>query len=215
MLDSKKIAEIRKDYTLKVFDETHVNPDPLIQFNEWFNEALNAAVLEPNAMTLATVGFDGRPCARIVLLKGIEENGFIFYTNYDSNKGKQLRANPYASLVFFWPELQRQVRISGNVEKISELDADAYFASRPLESQIGAHASMQSQPLKNREELEAEFERLKALFTTTPLVRPRHWGGFKVVAHTIEFWQGRASRLHDRFEFTLGPENWMYKRLSP
>lgn len=215
MLDSKKIADIRKDYTLKVFDETHVNPNPLSQFNAWFNEALNAEVQEPNAMTLATVGFDGRPCARIVLLKGIEENGFIFYTNYDSNKGKQLRANPFASLVFFWPELQRQVRISGSVEKISEQDADAYFSSRPIESQIGAHASMQSQPLKNREELEAEFERLKTLFTTTPMVRPKHWGGFKVVAHAIEFWQGRASRLHDRFEFTLGPEAWVYKRLSP
>lgn len=215
MLDSKKIADIRKDYTLRVFDETHVNPNPIVQFNEWFNEALNAEVLEPNAMTLATVGFDGKPCARIVLLKGIEENGFIFYTNYDSNKGKQIRANPFAALVFFWPELQRQVRIEGSVERIPEQDADAYFASRPFESQIGAHASMQSQTLKNREELEAEFERLKALFTTTPLLRPKHWGGFKVKANKIEFWQGRASRLHDRFEFNLIKEDWVYRRLSP
>lgn len=215
MLDSKKIADIRKDYTLRVFDETHVNPNPIVQFNEWFNEALNAEVLEPNAMTLATVGFDGKPCARIVLLKGIEENGFIFYTNYDSNKGKQIRANPFAALVFFWPELQRQVRIEGSVERIPEQDADAYFASRPFESQIGAHASMQSQTLKNREELEAEFERLKTLFTTTPLLRPKHWGGFKVKANKIEFWQGRASRLHDRFEFNLIKENWVYRRLSP
>lgn len=215
MIDSKKIADIRKDYALRAFDEAHVNPNPMLQFSEWFNEALNADVLEPNAMTLATVGFDGKPCARIVLLKGIEDNGFIFYTNYDSNKGKQLRTNPVAALVFFWPELQRQVRIEGSVEKISEQDADAYFASRPFESQIGAHASMQSRPLKNREELEMEFERLKALFTTEPLIRPKHWGGFKVVANKIEFWQGRPSRLHDRFEFVLGENGWSFRRLSP
>ncbi len=215
MIDSKKIASIRKDYSLREFDETHVNPNPIIQFNEWFNEALDAEVMEPNAMTLATVGFDGKPCARILLLKGIEENGFIFYTNYDSNKGKQLRTNPYAALVFFWPELQRQVRIEGEVKKISEKDADAYFLSRPFESQVGAHASNQSQPLKNREELENEYIRLKAIFSTEPPVRPKHWGGFKVIAHKIEFWQGRPSRLHDRFEFTFSKGAWVNKRLSP
>jgi pyridoxamine 5'-phosphate oxidase len=215
MIDSKKIAGIRKDYALREFDETHVKPNPIIQFNEWFNEALVAEVIEPNAMTLATVGFDGKPCARIVLLKGIEENGFIFYTNYDSNKGKQLRTNPYAALVFFWPELQRQVRIEGEVKRIPEKDADAYFLSRPFESQVGAHASNQSQPIENREVLENEFIRLKAIFSIEPPVRPKHWGGFIVIAHKIEFWQGRSSRLHDRFEFTFSNGAWVNKRLSP
>jgi pyridoxamine 5'-phosphate oxidase len=149
------------------------------------------------------------------LLKGIEEDGFIFYTNYLSNKGKQITLNPHAALVFFWPELQRQVRIEGILEKTAAHTADEYFASRPLESQIGAHASAQSAILESRKELEEEFERLKELFTREPLLRPEHWGGFKLIPEKIEFWQGRASRLHDRFEFTKPDNNWQFVRLSP
>lgn len=215
MNSGKKIADIRKDYTLKVFDESHLIADPMLQFETWFQEALDAEVNEPNAMTLATVGFDGKPCARIVLLKGLDEQGFVFYTNYDSNKGKQIQRNPYGALVFFWPELQRQVRVEGEISKTPEKDADAYFASRPLESQIGAHASLQSNPLKSRAELEEEFERLKELFTQQPLLRPRHWGGYRLTPTKIEFWQGRASRLHDRFEFTKHEDSWIATRLYP
>jgi len=216
MLSKTEIANIRQDYTLKQFDETHVLGDPIEQFKVWFKEAIEANVNEPNAFTLATVKYDGRPTARIVLLKGIEPNGFVFYTNYDSNKGKQIASNPYASLVFFWPELQRQIRIEGNVEKISEQDSDYYFTSRPIESQIGAHASPQSKPLENRKELEVRFEEMEKLFKVEPLVRPRHWGGYVVEPTSIEFWQGRASRLHDRFLFSLNASNeWKYCRLAP
>jgi pyridoxamine 5'-phosphate oxidase len=215
MLQNLDIAAIRKDYTLKEFDESHVNPNPFAQFKVWFNEAIDAAVNEPNAMTLATASLEGLPSARIVLLKGIEEDGFIFYTNYLSNKGKQIALNPHAALLFFWPELQRQVRIEGIIAKTAAHTADEYFASRPMESKIGAHASAQSAVLGSRKELEEEFERLKELFTREPLLRPENWGGFKIIPEKMEFWQGRASRLHDRFEFTRTKAEWQFVRLSP
>jgi pyridoxamine 5'-phosphate oxidase len=157
MIDNEAIAAIRKEYTLKEFNESHIITEPINQFKNWFKEAIDAAVNEPNAMSLATIKQDGRPSSRIVLLKGIEDNGFVFYTNYDSNKGKQLGKNSHAALLFFWPELQRQVRIEGLVAKISAQESDAYFASRPIESQIGAHASPQSQPIENRKYLEENF----------------------------------------------------------
>jgi len=216
MLSNEAIAAIRKDYTLKEFDETHILPHPIEQFKHWFKEAIDAEVNEPNAMCLATIKHDGKPSSRIVLLKGIDEKGFVFYTNYDSNKGKQLQANAFASLLFFWPELQRQVRIEGEVKKISELESDAYFASRPIESQIGAHASPQSRPIPSRQILEENYDKFKALFESTPLIRPIHWGGYILEPQNIEFWQGRASRLHDRFLFSKTLTlDWTYTRLAP
>ncbi len=216
MLSNKVIAAIRQDYALKQFDESHVQTDAMEQFKIWFKEAIDAEVMEPNAMTLATVKYDGRPTARIVLLKGIEENGFVFFTNYDSNKGKQLQANPFATLVFFWPELQRQVRIEGVISKNSAQSSDEYFHSRPLESRIGAHASPQSSELKNREELEERYKEFEKLFTEQPLMRPLHWGGYILQAESIEFWQGRQSRLHDRFLFTKQEDaTWKHVRLAP
>lgn len=216
MLSNIEIANIRQEYTLKQFDETHLLSNPMEQFQSWFKEAIDANVNEPNAFTLSTVKYDGKPAARIVLLKGITPNGFVFFTNYDSNKGKQITANPFASMVFFWPELQRQIRIEGAIAKNPEKDSDAYFLSRPFESQLGAHASPQSQPLKSRQELEDRFIEMEKLFKTEPILRPRHWGGYIIQPQTIEFWQGRASRLHDRFLFSIDAENnWKYCRLAP
>lgn len=216
MIDKDLLAGLRRDYSLKAFDEQHLNEDAMEQFRIWFKEAIDADVMEPNAMTLATCHHDGRPAARIVLLKAIENNGFVFYTNYDSNKGRQLRDNPLAALVFWWPELQRQVRIEGKIARNPEEDSDTYFLSRPRESQIGAHASPQSQPLANRKELEDRFEEFQQLFETEPLMRPVHWGGYILEPDTIEFWQGRMSRLHDRFLYRRNPEgSWMHTRLAP
>jgi pyridoxamine 5'-phosphate oxidase len=216
MVSNKIIAGIRKDYTLKEFDEKHLILNPIEQFKSWFKEAMDAEVIEPNAFTLATTKFNGQPAARIVLLKAIEENGFVFFTNYDSQKGKQINSNPQGAMVFFWPELQRQVRIEGTIIKNSEKDSDDYFLSRPKESQIGAHASPQSEPIKDRKELEDLYVKMEELFKEQPLVRPRHWGGFILKPDLIEFWQGRASRLHDRFQFILNEEEtWEWKRLAP
>ncbi len=216
MLSNEIIAAIRKDYTLKEFDETHILSNPMEQFKHWFKEAIDAEVNEPNAMSLATIKHDGKPSMRIVLLKGIQDNGFVFYTNYNSNKGKQMNENKQAALLFFWPELQRQVRIEGTVSKISEKESDAYFASRPTESQIGAHASPQSEPISGREVLEQNFEKFKILFESTPIVRPIHWGGYIIEPQSIEFWQGRASRLHDRFLFSkTNTLDWTHTRLAP
>jgi pyridoxamine 5'-phosphate oxidase len=216
MMDNEAIAAIRKEYTLKEFNESHIITEPINQFKNWFKEAIDASVNEPNAMSLATIKQDGRPSSRIVLLKGIEDNGFVFYTNYDSNKGKQLGKNSHAALLFFWPELQRQVRIEGLVAKISAQESDAYFASRPIESQIGAHASPQSQPIENRKYLEENFDKFNLLFQSTPLIRPSHWGGYILNPQSIEFWQGRASRLHDRFLYTkTSTLDWTCTRLAP
>ncbi|MFY8022432.1 MAG: pyridoxamine 5'-phosphate oxidase [Bacteroidia bacterium] len=215
MISSEQIASIRKDYTLKEFNEKDVLSDPFEQFKLWMHEAIQAEVNEPNAMTLATSNFDGRPAARIVLLKGINQEGLVFFTNYDSDKGKQMRSNPYAALVFFWPELQRQIRVEGSIKKVSENESDDYFFSRPIDSQIGAHASPQSQPIEGRHVIENKLEELKKLFSETPIIRPKHWGGYVLVPNMFEFWQGRASRLHDRFKFHLDENIWKSNRLAP
>lgn len=215
MINNKDLAAIRKDYTLRTFNESQVLTDPVEQFRLWLNEAIEADVNEPNAMTLATVYENGNPSARIVLLKGLNENGFVFYTNYNSNKGKQIQHNPNAALVFFWPELQRQVRIEGVINKGSKKDATAYFQSRPIESRIGAHASRQSEVIKSREELENSYNTLKTLFEKEPLLCPVDWGGFVLKPCSMEFWQGRASRLHDRILFTLHDKKWLIERLAP
>jgi len=209
------IAAIRKDYTLKSFSESDLLKNPFEQFRVWFTEAIHAEVNEPNAMTLATVKPDGSPSARIVLLKGLEDDCFVFFTNYSSNKGQQIGVNNKVALVFFWPELERQVRIEGIAEKLEEYKSDDYFKSRPMSSQIGAHASPQSQEIENRQYLEDLVVKMEELFSVQPIVRPNFWGGFKVIANSFEFWQGRSSRLHDRFIFRKSNNEWLTKRLAP
>jgi pyridoxamine 5'-phosphate oxidase len=209
------IAAIRKDYTLKSFSESDLLKNPFEQFRVWFTEAIHAEVNEPNAMTLATVKPDGSPSARIVLLKGLEDDCFVFFTNYSSNKGQQIGVNNKVALVFFWPELERQVRIEGIAEKLEEYKSDDYFKSRPMSSQIGAHASPQSLEIENRQYLEDLVVKMEELFSDQPIVRPNFWGGFKVIAHSFEFWQGRSSRLHDRFIFRKSNNEWLRKRLAP
>ncbi|MES2381153.1 MAG: pyridoxamine 5'-phosphate oxidase [Bacteroidota bacterium] len=210
------VADIRVDYTLKSFDESDLEKNPFGQFKLWFDEALKAEVMEPNAMTLATIGENDFPAARIVLLKGIEENGLVFFTNFESNKGAQLAKHNKAALVFFWPELQRQVRIVGHVAKIQDEQSDLYFNSRPLGSRIGAHASPQSKVIANRKLLEESVKKMEALFAKEPLLRPSNWGGYIVTPISFEFWQGRNSRLHDRFLFELiSSNNWKVSRLAP
>ncbi|MEI6879737.1 MAG: pyridoxamine 5'-phosphate oxidase [Bacteroidota bacterium] len=209
------IAAIRKDYTLKSFSESDLLKNPFEQFRVWFTEAIHAEVNEPNAMTLATVKPDGSPSARIVLLKGLEDDCFVFFTNYSSNKGQQIGVNNKVALVFFWPELERQVRIEGIAEKLEEYKSDDYFKSRPMSSQIGAHASPQSLEIENRQYLEDLVVKMEELFSDQPIVRPNFWGGFKVIAHSFEFWQGRSSRLHDRFIFRKSNNEWLTKRLAP
>lgn len=209
------IEAIRTDYRLLKLDEKQVDKNPLIQFSTWFEQAVQADLEEVNAMTLATVGANGTPSARIVLLKDLEDNGFIFYTNYESNKGRELAANPNASLVFFWPALQRQVRINGLVEKVSTKTAENYFQSRPIGSQFGAWASPQSQVITNRKVLEQNLQSVVEKYKDQTIPKPPHWGGYKVIPTLIEFWQGRASRLHDRILYTKVGEEWKIERLAP
>jgi pyridoxamine 5'-phosphate oxidase len=210
------IADIRTDYTLKSFDEKDILTNAFEQFEIWFDEAIKAEVLEPNAMTLATIRPSGFPAARIVLLKGIEANGLEFFTNYHSNKGNDLDHNNKVALVFFWPELQRQVRIVGTAQKMLDEKSDLYFNSRPLGSRIGAHASPQSKVIPSRVLLEESVKKMEALFSEEPLLRPVNWGGYVVNPISFEFWQGRSSRLHDRFLYTLQTDNnWKIERLAP
>ena len=213
----RKVAHLRQNYTLTNLLETEVDPNPIKQFASWFQEALNADLLEPNAMTLATASRDGKPTARIVLLKGYDEKGFVFYTNYESTKGQQLIANPQAALVFLWDKLERQVRIEGKVVKISAEESDRYFHSRPVRSQIGAWTSDQSRAIDNREVLEKRQQQLEQKYADGDTIpRPPHWGGFRVVPNVIEFWQGRPSRLHDRLVYRLQNDaTWTIERLSP
>ncbi len=208
------IADIRKDYALRRLDESDVDADPFKQFHAWLREALAAEVPEPTAMTLATVDDEGSPSARIMLLKALDERGFVFYTNYESRKGRELATRPRAALTFFWKELERQVRIEGSVEKVSAAESDEYFASRPLGSRIGAWASTQSATIASRPWLEARVKAAEAQYGESP-PRPPHWGGFRVLADWLEFWQGRQSRLHDRIAYTRESTGWVVSRLSP
>jgi len=210
------IADIRQDYRLQTLDEAGVAADPIQQFGVWWQEALQSEIVEVNAMTLATANEQGVPSARIVLLKGYDERGFVFFSNYESKKAADLQVNPVASLVFFWKELERQVRISGSVEKVTELESDQYFQSRPEGSRIGAWASPQSTVISSRQVIEEKVEALQAAFEGKEIPRPLHWGGYRVVPSSIEFWQGRSSRLHDRIRYTLqSDDNWVIERLAP
>lgn len=208
------IASLRQDYKGESLNEADVASDPFTQFQRWFDEALRAELPMANAMTLATVGADGTPSARIVLLKGIDHNGFVFYTNYMSRKGRELAGNPRAALVFHWTDLEREVRIDGSVEKVSAAESDEYFASRPLGSRHAAIASPQSEVVASRAVLEARFDAAAADHGDAA-PRPAHWGGYRVLPTSIEFWQGRPSRLHDRLLYTRQGDRWAIARLAP
>ena len=210
------IADIRKDYSKKMLQETDVNADAIEQFKIWWTEAVDSAIDEVNAMTLATASAQGKPSARVVLLKGFNESGFIFFTNYHSQKASEIEENPRVSLVFFWKELERQVRIDGTIKKITAEDSDEYFYSRPVESRIGAWASPQSKVIASRKVIEENVVELEKSFAGKTIDRPPHWGGYIVKPAVIEFWQGRSSRLHDRLQYNLNEMGqWEIKRLAP
>jgi pyridoxamine 5'-phosphate oxidase len=210
------VADLRKEYTFLGLSETQAHSNPFEQFKLWFDQAVAAQLPEPNAMTIATATLDGKPSARMVLLKDCDERGFVFYTNYQSNKGQQLIENPWGAIVFWWAQLERQVRIEGRVEKVSDAESDEYFNSRPIGSQLGAWASNQSQVVESREVLERQLEQLKEEYENKDVPRPPHWGGFRVIPDEIEFWQGRPNRLHDRLLYRRGENgSWIIQRLSP
>lgn len=212
----KGLAAIRKDYTKSTLDVTSVDPDPIRQFEKWFDDALKSDVAEPTAMHLATVASNGRPSSRIVLLKGIENKQFVFYTNYQSQKGMELENNPACALTFFWPDLERQIRIEGVASRVSADQSDVYFKSRPRGSQVGAWSSPQSSIIKDRQILEQRVKEIEKRFEgKKELPRPNQWGGFGVEPLEIEFWQGRESRLHDRIVYTKLDTEWKINRLAP
>ncbi|MVZ65115.1 pyridoxamine 5'-phosphate oxidase [Sphingobacterium sp. DK4209] len=215
-IQHKEIAAIRQDYALSSLNESDVLLNPIEQFKKWFNEALHSEVVEVNAFVLSTVSKDLKPSSRIVLLKDIKPDGFSFFTNYDSRKGQEMAENPSVSALFFWPELQRQVRIEAQIEKLPTFDSDEYFASRPRGSRIGAIASPQSHDLSNRAELEALVQAVEAQFADSETIpRPANWGGYLLKPSRIEFWQGRSSRLHDRIVFSVQENGWTIKRIAP
>lgn len=215
MTVSKALADLRRDYSLKDLSKASVAPDPFEQFSVWMDEALNSEIIEANAMTVSTVGSDGKPSARVVLLKVFDERGFVFFTNYDSKKAVDLSTNPNTVLHFFWPQLERQLAIYGRAEKNSREESESYFHSRPLQSRLGAWASKQSSVLKSRAELEERFAELGREFANGEIPAPPFWGGFRVVPEKFEFWQGRASRLHDRICYALKDGDWEIFRVSP
>ncbi len=209
-----KLPDLRQEYGRASLDERDISPDPIVQFRAWFEEALARDVPEPNAMTLATAGSDGRPAARMVLLRGFDERGFVFYTNSVGDKAAQLAANPWAALVFYWEPLERQVRVVGSVSRVSEAESDAYFAGRPRESQVGAWASHQSEVIDDRAELERRVAEVNGRFPGD-VPRPPFWGGFRVVPDTVEFWLLQDDRLHDRLRYRREGHAWAIERLSP
>jgi pyridoxamine 5'-phosphate oxidase len=213
-LTNESLAALRKSYERAELGETHSDSDPLKQFERWLGEAIDARLPEPNAMTLCTVGGDLRPSSRIVLIKGFDARGIVWYTNYESRKGRELAGNPYAALQFHWVELERVVRIEGRVEKASAEESDAYYASRPLDSRIGAWASPQSEVISGRDVLVKNAAAAAARHMLSP-PRPPHWGGYRLVPDRWEFWQGRKSRLHDRLRYRLEDGNWLRERLAP
>lgn len=212
---SQSIADIRKDYQMHELDEKEVSANPFDQFTKWWDDAVNSEITEVNAMTLATSTPDGIPAARIVLLKGYDANGFVFFTNYLSNKGSEMATNSNVALLFFWKELERQVRIDGVVEKVSATESDEYFYSRPVGSRIGAWASPQSTVIAKREVIEKNVEELEKKYASGEVPRPDHWGGYRVKPKSIEFWQGRSSRLHDRIRYRKDGSVWIIERLAP
>lgn len=209
------LFDLRRDFSLKTLDETNILPNPMSMFELWFDEAIAAEALEPNAMNLATATRDGKPSSRIVLLKQIRPDGFVFFTNYDSRKGKQIDQNKYCALNFVWYELERQVRIEGIVGKISDKESDAYFEVRPAKSKLGAWASPQSEVISGRKYLEDLIVDFESRFAGKDIIRPKDWGGYIVKPHLIEFWQGRSNRLHDRIQYTLKEDVWKIERLAP
>ena len=209
------LASLRRSYARASLGEGDVAADPIAQFLAWFDDARAAELREPNAMTLATATPDGAPSARIVLLKGVDERGFVFYTDYRSRKGDELAANPRAALVFHWAELERQVRVTGTVARVSREESEAYYRTRPVGSRIGAWASHQSRPIAGRAELEAREAELARRYADGDVPLPPHWGGYRVAPETVEFWQGRPSRLHDRLRYVREDGGWRVERLSP
>jgi pyridoxamine 5'-phosphate oxidase len=209
------LARLRKEYIRAGLTESAADPDPIAQFRRWFDTAIGADLHEPNAMTLATATPEGRPSARIVLLKGFDERGFVFYTSYEGRKSEEIEANPRCALVFYWGELERQVRVEGGVSRIPEEESDEYFGSRPRGSQLGAWASEQSRPVEGRDALEERLRNLEAEYEGREVLRPPFWGGYRVEPEVIEFWQGRENRLHDRLVYRRSGGSWRRERLQP
>ncbi len=211
----KEIANLRNEYSKAALDIHETTDNPVEQFRNWFDEARKALIPEPSAMTVSTASPEGRPSARVLLLKDITEQGFVFFTNYNSRKGKEIENNPFASLTFFWPELERQVRIEGKLEKVAPEVSDNYFNSRPRGSRIGAWASPQSEEIPDRDTLEIREKELKEKFEGQEIPRPEHWGGYELIPDRLEFWQGRESRLHDRIVYRKTGSGWSRKRIAP
>ena len=211
----RDVADLRKEYTRAGLAESDVAADPIEQFRRWFDAALDAGLHEPNAMTVATATRDGSPSARVVLLKGFDSRGFVFYTNYEGRKGRELEENPRAALLFYWGELERQVRVEGTVSRVSEEESDAYYASRPRGSRLGAWASEQSRVVEGRKVLEERTADLEAEYEGREVPRPAFWGGYRVWPEVVEFWQGRENRLHDRIVYRREDEGWKIERLQP